>query len=317
MTVMTTPVVDAGLDAQAGSTTPSQADLIERYEHWAATYFVALFAGRVFDQVLLPEVAAGIDWTGRVRFAPFGRAGRTAAADQLSMWGDQDTRQQEFDRLKLLHRDVHGSSPDGIRFSALAPETWNWILISTMFLYLNSFRAVVKDPLSDDDLQALWEHLLQRFGGMELSDRNQLPRRYADVVALYDATIATKAERTEIFAHVNNQLRRPQAPDSMPTIVRPAFSLVGRVLIRPLATLSIGITDPTVRVLGEHRWTRARQAEYRLYAGAIRIAHERLPRRLTYTPLAYNRFRYQQLVDRYRNVGLESFAPASGCPMGH
>src|SRR5690348_7155908 len=86
--------------------------LVDDFHRWSGTYFIALFAGRLFDQILLPEVAAGVDGTGRIRYAPFARAGRTAASDQLALWGDNAVRHAEYARLKELHRDVRGTSPE-------------------------------------------------------------------------------------------------------------------------------------------------------------------------------------------------------------
>lgn len=295
---------------------PNQEAVIDRFQRWSATYFLALFSGRLFDQVLLPEVAAGVESTGRIRYTPFARAGRSAASDQLVVWGDAETRQGEFDRLKTLHRDIRGVSSDGVRFSALSPEAWNWILISTMFMYLNSYRAIARENVSDDDLQTLWEHSLQQFDGLQLTGRNRLPHSYADAVAYYDSVITTKGERTAIFAHVMRHLRRPPAPEGTPPLLRPLLRLLGRLPIRVVRILSLGITEPSVRELGGYRWTRRDDAEFALYTRLIGIAHRRLPRRLAYTPLAYNRWRYERIVGKYQRAGLESFAPDGRCPIG-
>jgi len=289
---------------------------IDGYERWKATYLSALFAGALFDQVLLPEVAAGVDWTGRVRYTPFARAGRSAASDQLVLWGDAEARQAEFGRLRSLHRDVHGVSPEGVRFSALAPEAWNWILISTMFMYLNSYAAVSSRKPSAAELQVLWTHGLEQFEGLQLTGSQRLPEKYAEAVDYYDEMIRTKARRTEIFGHVTGQLRQPVAP-AVPAILRPALGLVGRVVIRPVAVLSIGITHPGVREIAGHRWTRRHQIEFSIYAALVRVAYQRLPRRLVFTPLAYNRWRYHRIVARYQGAGLDSFAPEGSCPIVH
>ncbi len=115
---------------------PGQHASNERFQRYLGTTLFALFAGAFFDQVMLPEVAAGVEWTGRIRNTPFQRAARSAAADQLIFIAGREERQAESDRLALAHRDVKGVGFNGTRFSALNPESWNWIMISAIVAHM-------------------------------------------------------------------------------------------------------------------------------------------------------------------------------------
>ena len=89
-----------------------------------------------------PAVSASLVDTGRIRDDPFGRARRTAASDQLAFIARSADRREETHRLIQLHRDVKGVGPDGVRYSALSPEPWNWNLISIFFMHRGAFLAL-------------------------------------------------------------------------------------------------------------------------------------------------------------------------------
>src|SRR5918998_154166 len=91
-------------------------------------------SGRGVPPMTCPATAQQVQSYEQVRHPAverLGRAIRTAAADQLFYLGAAAESDAEARRLKDLHRDVRGVGPDGQRYSALNPETWNWILYST------------------------------------------------------------------------------------------------------------------------------------------------------------------------------------------
>jgi hypothetical protein len=66
---------------------------------------------------------------------------------------------------------------------------------------------------------------------------------------------------------------------------------------------------PAVRERMPSNWGRSEDLQFRVLARLLQVAFHRLPTVLTDTPLARNRRQYRRLVDRYRAVGLTSFAP--------
>src|SRR4051812_6237389 len=134
--------------------TSEVADLFERV---AGSSFIGLFAAGLFDQAMLPAVSAALEDTGRIRTEPWWRALRTAASDQIVFHGATADRRAEAKRLVRLHRDVKGIGANDIRYSALNPESWNWILISTFFVYRNAFTVITGKELTADDDQAVWD----------------------------------------------------------------------------------------------------------------------------------------------------------------
>ena len=71
--------------------------------------------------------------------------------------GDEADRQAEMERLLRLHRDVKGVGADGVRYSALNPESWNWILISTFFVHRSACIAITGKQPSATANQAIWD----------------------------------------------------------------------------------------------------------------------------------------------------------------
>jgi uncharacterized protein (DUF2236 family) len=290
----------------------TRSELEERFRWYLASLVRALFAGALFDQVLRPEIAASLEVTGRIRTAPGPRGARSAASEQLVMWGDDADRRAETDRLVHLHRDVRGTDPSGVRYSALAPESWNWILISSFFWLRNSYAAVTGEDLSPADNQTLWEFVMDEMGTLR---RSGLPASYDEMLEHYESVLRDEAEGCELLDRVVAELRRPSPPPSLPSPLRSLWRLAAPALGHVPSVLSFGIMHPLVRTHARIRWTPAHTLEFAVLTRLIGLAYQRLPRRVHYSPLAYNRWRYEQLTARYKAMGLDSFRPdATGGP---
>ncbi|MFI6998202.1 oxygenase MpaB family protein [Nocardia sp. NPDC050175] len=288
-----------------------------RFRWYNASVLKGLFAAALFDQTMLPTVSAGVESTGRIRFTPFERAFRTAAADQLAFWSEDPDRSVEFERLKRLHRDVKGVGYNGIRYSALNPESWNWILYSTIFMMRNAYTPITGEELSEQDDQFFWEFVTEAFSGLELPGRGRLPATYVEALHHYDEMVRTKLRRTKTLDNVVESLLSPPVPEFLPRVSRPMWSIVGPVIGHIVFICSFGIMHPDVRKMAPVEWTRLNRFEFQVAATLLPLAYRYLPKRLQYSPLAYNRWRYEQLVARYQAMGLDSFAPPPGglgCP---
>jgi uncharacterized protein (DUF2236 family) len=302
---------DAGVSPASTVSAPSDsaADFADRFEQVAGSVFVGLFAAGLFDQAMLPPVSAALEDTGRIRNAPWGRALRTAASDQIAFHGDEADRRAEMERLVRLHRDVKGVGADGVRYSALNPESWNWILISTFFVYRNAFVAVTGEEPNATANQAIWDRFRQLSEGLQLSGSSRLIEDYDELCIYYDRMVAEKLEVTSTLKCAVRYTLRPSRPDFLPAPVAPVWNLTSPMIGHVLGVLGFGIMHPDVRALVPMKWTRRHDREFAVLTTAIRLAYQWLPTRLTDTPLARNRREYQRLMARYQGVGLASFAP--------
>lgn len=67
-------------------------------------------------------------------------------------------------------------------------------------------------------------------------------------------------------------------------------------------------THPKMMELLNSSWSPAKQAEFAVYRTMIRAARRWLPKWLVLEPLAYNRYRYEQLRAFHARYDLETFA---------
>jgi uncharacterized protein (DUF2236 family) len=276
---------------------------------WATgSTLLGLFAVALFDQAALPEVSAALDTTGRIRNDPFGRAGRTAASHQIIAWGDGEDRLTEAERLKSLHRIVRGVGSDSRPYSAYTPDLWKFIQASSIMMIRNSVAVLTGRNLSPEENQALYHYLLTEFEPLELGPSAQLPTAWDEFVDWYEQ-MTRRLEPTRTLHDALGHIRRAPAPDFLPAPIRPMWPVARPVLGHVLLVLGAGALHPGARSAMRLKWGRPEQAQFSLLSRAVGIAYRSLPKRATLSPLAYNRWRYEQLITQYRSVGLESFAP--------
>ena len=298
-------------DPPSAFTDVSAGDVVDRFEQVAGSVFLGLFGAALFDQTMLPAVSAALEDTGRIRNDPWRRALRTAASDQIAFLGVEADRCAEMERLKTLHRDVRGVGPDGVRYSALTPESWNWILISTFFMHRNAFVAITGEKLSAADDQAIWDRFRNLLEGLQLSGHSRLAEDYGDLCSYYDSMGAEKLRVTSTLDGVVEEILRPTRPYFVPAVAAPLWRLIGPIVGHCTCVLGFGVMRPGVRALIPVKWTRRHAFEFAVMTAAIRFAYKRLPARFTDTPLARNRKEYQRLMKQYNGIGLTSFAPNS------
>ncbi|WP_063002981.1 oxygenase MpaB family protein [Nocardia salmonicida] len=306
---MTCPVPHQELRADNGAASALESNAaVERFERVGGSVLFSLFGVGLFDQPMLPPVSAALEATGRSRYEPWGRAVRTAAADQLIYHGEDVDRDAESRRLMLLHRDVKGVGPDGERYSALNPHAWNWILYSTFFVQRSAYVVLTGDTPSAADNQAIWEQYLHKTSGLHLPGNSAPIADYTELVAHYDRMVA-ELRVTPALEAATTEVRRSVRPYFLPAVTEPLWRLSAPVLGHLAMILGCGIMHPEVRAKMPITWTSRQDREFRLLSAILRIAFARLPAAVTDSPMARNRRKYQQLVGKYREVGLTSFAP--------
>jgi uncharacterized protein (DUF2236 family) len=301
------PGTSVGLVADVGR---SRCDVVDQFDRFSGSVLVALFAAGLFDQAMLPPVSAALENTGRIRNDPIGRALRSAASEQIMFAGSDEDGRAEADRLLRLHRDVKGVGPDGIRYSALSPESWNWILISTFVMHRGAFIAVTGRHLTSAENQAIWNRFRDLTRDLHLPGRGaRLVEDYDELCGYYDTMVAGKLQRTDTLDCAVRATVRPKRPDNLPAVAGPLWTATAPLTGHVLAVLGFGIMHPGVRAIVPMRWTCRHDAEFAALTVLLRLAYRVLPRRFTDTPLTRNRREYDRIMERYKGIGLTSFAP--------
>ena len=290
----------------------------DRFERVMGSRFLVLFASALFDEMMLPAVSASLVDTARIREDPFARGRRTAASFQLTFVANDVDRREEMQRLVRLHRDIKGVGPDGVRYSAMSPEPWNWNLISIFFMYRGAFMAMTGEKLSAADNQAIWDRYRALTEDLQMPGRaRQLADRYEELFAYYDEMATERLERTKALDIVVNALRHPRRPEQMSVLAEPLWRLLGPLGGHVAAILGFGIMHPPVRAILPMRWARRHELEFAVLTRLLQIAYRWLPRGLTDTPLARPNCAYARVVNHYKGIGLTSFAPGATETCGH
>ncbi|HYJ57241.1 MAG TPA: oxygenase MpaB family protein [Mycobacterium sp.] len=300
--------------------------VIHEFRKHSGSVLGGFFGAAAFDEVALVPVAAAVDKTGRFESNFADRGVRSGFSTFLAIWGDAADRAAEGERLKTLHRDVHGRGTGDfadVRYSALDPKLWNWIAVSGLMLVLNSFTPCTGITMSDDERGVAYQQLLESFRALELPGKNaKLPATYDDAAEYYDAMVRDELAANPFLRRVTENLTRLPLPTLvLPPAIRLALTPPWLVL-RPLAgrvvkVCSFGILHPGVRELTGFQWQARHDREFEFYSRLLQLAWRTLPDRVLLIPLARNRIEYEKLVRLHRSVALESFAsPPGRCPAG-
>ena len=298
-------------------------EVMAQFRRHSGSVLSGLFGAAAFDEVALVPVAAAVDKTGRFERNFTDRAIRSGFSALLAIWGDAEDRSAEGERLKRMHRDVHGHGKGDfadVRYSALNPRLWNWIAVSGMFVTLNSFTPVTGIKWNDAEREAAYQQLVEAFRALELPGKaGKFPATYVEAAEYYDQMVQTDLAANPFLDRVTAGLGKLPLPSALPAPVRaavgPLWSVVSAGAGRVVKICSFGIMHPGVRDLTGFRWQPQHDAEFTLYTQLLQIAWRVLPDRVVLVPLAYNRLQYEKLVKMHRSVGLDSFVPPA-CPMG-
>lgn len=298
--------------------------VVRQFRRYTGSALVSFFGASAFDEVAIPAVAAAVDKTGRFDDNFTDRSLRGGFSTTLALWGDPEDRAAEAQRLKFLHRDVRGHGVGhfaDVRYSALDPVLWNWIAISGIFLFMNSFTPATGIRLSPAEEEAAYSQLLQAFSVLVLPGRSAgLPPTWAEAKRYYDDMVATRSEANPFLDRSVSQLGRFPLPTlllpkPLATLLTPLWLLIQPPGGRVIKICSFGVMHPGIRKLTGFRWRSRHDREFKLYTLVLQALWRVLPDRLLLVPLARNRLEYEKIVRLHRSVALDSFAPPAGCPV--
>ncbi len=314
------------------SSTPTTGDeaavrhrVLAQFRRYSGSALPGFFGAAAYDEVAIPAVAAAVDKTGRFDENFTDRSLRGGFSSTLALWGDAEDRAAEAQRLKHLHREVHGIGGNDfadVRYSALDPVLWNWIAVSGMFLILHSFTPSTGIALSADEEEAAYRQLLDAFEILRLPGRSSaLPPTYADAKRYYDDMVTTRAQSNAFLDRSVERLEKLPLPTlllpkPLALAISPLWLIVRRAVGRVIKICSFGIMHPGIRQVTDFHWSPRHDREFALYTQGLQLLWRLLPDRLLLVPLARNRLEYEKIVRLHRSVALDSFAPPGQCPVG-
>ncbi|MCB0933753.1 MAG: DUF2236 domain-containing protein [Mycobacterium sp.] len=98
-------------------------------------------------QSLHPLAMAGVAEHSDYRADPWGRLQRTSTFLAVTTFGTADDAQRAVDRVRGIHRRVHGVAPDGRPYRADDPHLLEWVHIAEVDSFLLAYQRYGAAPL--------------------------------------------------------------------------------------------------------------------------------------------------------------------------
>ena len=117
----------------------------------------AMFVGglrALLLQSLHPLAMAGVAQHSDYRGDPWGRLQRTSTFLAVTTFGTATDAQRAVDKVRGIHRRVHGQAPDGRAYRADDPHLLQWVHIAEVDSFLRAYQLYGATPLDQDGRDA-------------------------------------------------------------------------------------------------------------------------------------------------------------------
>lgn len=275
-----------------------------------------LFGRLALDQVAYRKVAAAVDASGRFAANFTDRGLNSYLWNGPLAFGDEADRTATAERLKSKHGAVHGVGKgefEGERFSALDPKLWKWVGTTSLNIFYAGYVAVYGNDLSAEQREVVYRAVCAVADVGLPSAAADVPPTVAEMQAYYDEIAATELADNPFLQWAADQFAAPPVPTLfgphwLHELITPIWKLAAPALARPARICAESTTHPKMMELLGSSWNPAKAAEFACYRAGIRAARRWLPKWALLEPMAYNRYRYEQLRAFHNRYELESFA---------
>lgn len=103
-------------------------------------------------QTLNPRAMAGVAQHSSYRDDPTGRLRRTARFVAGTTYGPMPFVEQLFSEVRHVHAFVHGTTPEGERYSAEDPDLLTWVHVTEVRHFLASYLRYGGDPFTSEEV---------------------------------------------------------------------------------------------------------------------------------------------------------------------
>lgn len=120
-----------------------------RRVHGDASMFVGGLRALLL-QSLHPLAMAGVAEHSDYRGDPWGRLQRTTTFLAVTTFGPDEDARRAVDKVRGIHRRVHGFAPDGRRYEASDPHLLEWVHVAEVDSFLAAHQLYGARPLDQD-----------------------------------------------------------------------------------------------------------------------------------------------------------------------
>jgi uncharacterized protein (DUF2236 family) len=252
----------------------------------AAGYALAL-------QVAHPTVAAGVRDHSDYTTDPWGRLLRTLDYTNLMVYGGAEAAAATGRRLREMHAEIKGTTPQGRRYRALEPDAFAWVHATLVEAIVAGHRHFGRrlEAQETEGLYAEWRAIGQLIGVRE----HDLPADWGKFRDYFDAMVDQRLEDNDVLHGVLASLARP-GPPPIPLLTDRAWR-VGRIPIGRLFSLAtVGLLPAVLRERCGLRWSRAEALQLSALGAATRSVTPVMPKLAALYGPAYLRWRRVEIV---------------------
>lgn len=225
-------------------------------------------------QVAHPTVGAGVTEHSNFRADPWGRLFRTLDYTYSMTYGGPELAAATGHGIREMHKRIKGVKPDGERYHALEPEAYAWVHATLAHSIVRGHRLLGR-PMAPAEVGRFY--LEWRRSGELIGVRERdLPPSWGDFGPYFERMTAERLERTAAVDEVIAALRDPTRPE-IRFLPEAAWRLARIPATRQIDLVTGGLLGPELRERFGLRWSRAKERELRLLAGASRAATPLLP----------------------------------------
>jgi uncharacterized protein (DUF2236 family) len=214
-------------------------------------------------QTLHPLAMAGVAQHSNYREDPLRRLARTSSFVVGTTYGSTEVAEQLIEAIKVIHRPVRGTAPDGRPYSADDPELITWVHTTEVYGFLRAHQRFVPFPVRGEQADRYYHEMAivaHKLGAYDV------PRSRVAVRA-YFRRMRPELEASEqcldAVRFLTAPMRRPPNP-----LVGVAHQIVVQAAVGLLpgwARMMLGVRQPTVL-----DWAMVRPATH-LIMGTLRF----------------------------------------------
>ena len=203
-----------------------------RLVHGDASMFVGGLRALLLKS-LHPLAMAGVAEHSDYRGDPWGRLQRTSTFLAVTTFGTATDAQRAVDKVRGIHRRVHGTAPDGRRYRADDPHLLEWVHIAEVDSFLRAYQRYGAAPLDQDGRDTYVAET----------------SRVASALGVIDPP-RTEAELAERIAAFRGELRAADSAREAARflLITPPLSLLARAPYGVLAAAAIGLLPAWARL---------------------------------------------------------------------
>lgn len=178
-------------------------------------------------QSLHPLAMAGVAQHSDYRGDPWGRLQRTSTFLAVTTFGTATDAQRAVDKVRGIHRRVHGTAPDGRPYRADDPHLLEWVHIAEIDSFLLAHQLYGAEPLDQDGRDAYVADTARVATALGVPDPPRTEAELASRIAAYRTELrSTEAAR--------DAARFLLITPPLPLLARPAYGVLAATSVSML-----------------------------------------------------------------------------------